>query len=49
MSYCSLCIVMFISISVWCITVRPIFGDGIGPIRKIFYLEQIATCQILFS
>jgi hypothetical protein len=49
MSYRSLRSVMFTSVSVWCITVRAIFGEGIRPIGKKIYLESIATCQILFS
>jgi hypothetical protein len=49
MSYRSLRSVMFTSVSVWCITVRAIFGEGIRPIGKKLYLESIATCQILFS
>ena len=49
MSYRRLRSVMFTSVSVWCITVRAIFGEGIRPIEKKIYLESIATCQILFS
>jgi hypothetical protein len=49
MSYRSLRSVMFTSVSVWCITVRAILGEGIRPIGKKIYLESIATCQILFS
>jgi hypothetical protein len=49
MSYRSLRSVMFTSVSVWCITVRAIFGEGIRPSGKKIYLESIATCQILFS